>query len=114
MGESINIGDSLGYVERPSFLIGRSEAFAMYVINDSMEPAFKAGHMIYVDPSRPVTPGDDIVIEMLNGEAFIKSLVRRTDTEVVTAQHNPKGEVSFRRSEVKGIYLVVASVRTRI
>ncbi len=102
------------YVERPWFFAGSPDAFAVYVHDDSMEPALKHGHLLYVDPARATTPGDEVVVELNDGQAFVKRLVRRTQTVVILRQFNPEKEISISASEVKRISLVVADLRVRI
>lgn len=114
-GDAFMMHDHLAdtYVERPWFLIGRGSAYALYVFDDSMMPAYQHGHMLYVDPARPASPGDDVVIEMNDGQAFLKRLKRRTASETICEQFNPKKERRFATKDIKSIHLVVASLRVR-
>lgn len=112
-GGGIELSDHLAnnYVERPWFLLGKSEAYSVYVFDESMEPVFEHGHLLYVDPSRPVRPGDAVVIQLTSGRGYIKRLKRRTAAEVICEQFNPPQAVKYPTDQVQAIHLVVASLR---
>ncbi len=96
-----------GWVARHPAQAGIANAFAVYVISDSMEPRYFAGELVYVHPGRPPAAGRDCIIEMLNGDAYIKRYLRQTDTTVRVAQFNPACEKDIPKAEVKAIYTVV-------
>lgn len=106
-------GTVQAYVERPWFLEGNQQSYAVYVVDDSMEPAFRHGHMVYVDPTRPPGIGDDVVVELENGEAFIKEYRGWSDTHLNVAQHNPAKPMKFKRELVKSVHVIVGSLRVR-
>src|SRR5258708_33506416 len=56
-GFFFNEGEAKEYVVRPPSLGGVSNAFALYVDGESMEPRYYAGEMLYVNPNRPITRG---------------------------------------------------------
>jgi phage repressor protein C with HTH and peptisase S24 domain len=79
------------------------EPFALRVIGDSMEPEFKDGHIILVDPGFPLLDGVYAVINN-NGE-FIFGQYSKENSESWIRYLNPdfeavKLEVDF---EVKGV-----------
>jgi len=111
LGFFLDNGDVRGYAVRPSSLIGVKDAYAVYVHDTSMIPAFKPGRIVHVDPTRPVNPGDDVVIELDDGQAFIKELVRRTEKFVICRQWNPAQEVRYEANRVKSLHLIVSGDR---
>ncbi len=83
-----------------------------------MYPAHREGSVLYVNPDRPASIGDDVVIELYSdsesddlqhksGKGYIKRLVRRTPTKIVVEQFNPPAEIEFERERVKSLHRVV-------
>lgn len=110
-GVFLDQGEIHGMAYRPPQLLGVPNAFAVYVHDESMVPAFKPGRIAWVHPTRPVAPGDDVVVEMTDGQAFIKELVRRNERHVICKQWNPIKEVRFDKIKVKRVYYVVGSYK---
>ncbi|HZT18711.1 MAG TPA: S24 family peptidase [Dongiaceae bacterium] len=108
-GFYFNEGEAKEYVVRPPGLAGVSNAFALYVDGESMEPRYYAGEMLYVNPNRPVTRGCFVAVEMADGQCLIKQFVRRNDDQVVLAQFNPAKEIRLPVGRVKRIYRITGS-----
>jgi phage repressor protein C with HTH and peptisase S24 domain len=111
-GEFYFNGETAGYAPRVPALVGVTNAFAVYISNDSMSPVFRPGKRVYVDPNRPATPGDWVLVELhaengdRNGPALIKKLKRRTAKELFLNQLNPEKaqDIVIPMSRVKHIY----------
>lgn len=105
--------DPIEWRERPSILEGVPDAFAMYVVNDSMEPRYRQGDLLLVHPHRPVRSGNDVLCVKLSENkehlAMIKQLVRANSKEVVLLQHNPRKEIVVPRKEVAKLYRVMGA-----
>ena len=101
------------YVERPWFLMGVPTAYAVYIQNDSMEPVFRHGHLAYVNPSVPPSPGDDVVIHLKDGQGFVKRLIRRTARALIAEQFNPERQLEWPTENIESVHLIVASLRVR-
>ncbi len=105
-------GETIAYVPRPPALAGK-DIFAIRVKNDSMEPRFYEGDLLYVERRREPRPGEDAVIELkqteeaVGGRAFIKRLVSKGLGIIVVMQHNPEKEITFKRDHIKQVYRVV-------
>lgn len=110
-GFFLDQGGHHGMAYRPPALMGVEDAFAVRVHDESMVPAFKPGRIVWVHPTRTPFPGDDIVIEMIDGQAFLKELVRRTDKHVTCRQWRPEKEIKFERAKIKNMYYVVGSYK---
>jgi phage repressor protein C with HTH and peptisase S24 domain len=110
-GVFLDQGEIHGMAHRPPALSGVKDAFAVYVHDDSMFPAFEPGHVVWVHPHRPVRPGDNVIIEMMDGFALIKRLVRRTEKAVICQQWRPEKEVRYDSAKVKRLYYVVGSYK---
>ena len=107
----IDNGEIAGYTMRPHVLDGVSDAYAVEFWDTSMEPALKHGHLGWVHPRKPVKPGDDVVVQLADGQALVKSLVRRTETHLVLRQYNPAKDFKVDRADVKSIHLIVGTLR---
>lgn len=92
--------EAVAYVDRTPALNRIPGCYAVYVVGESMEPAIPHGELRFIDPVKPPSPGDFVLIQQKNGEhddihAFVKQLVRRTEKTVVTRQLNPDTTVEF-------------------
>lgn len=110
-GFFLDQGEHHGLAYRPPVLANVKDAFAVYVQDDSMVPAFEPGQIAWIHPHKPAAPGCNIIIEMDDGQAFIKRLVRRTATKVICLQWQPKREIEYDIKKVKQLYYVVGSYR---
>ena len=108
LGFFIGNGERQGVTVRPESLRDVATAYAVRVHDESMKPVVRPGNLLYVDPTRPVKPGDLVVIQLDDGQAFIKHLVRRTERAVICEQYNPAGEVKYAPGKVQAVHVVVA------
>ncbi len=108
-GFYFNEGEPKEYVLRPAALAGASNAFALYVDGDSMEPRYFAGEVVYVNPNRPLSRGCFVAVEMKDGQGLIKQFVKRTDDLVVLRQFNPPRDLRLHARDVKQLYRIVGS-----
>jgi phage repressor protein C with HTH and peptisase S24 domain len=110
-------GDVVDLVRRPPGLAGASAVFAVYVHGDSMSPRFESGDLVFVNPSRPPTPGCDVIVEMAPqhgegaGACYIKRLLRRTADKVVLRQFNPpageKQDFEIEHKRIRNLWRVL-------
>jgi len=110
-GFFLDQGEIHGMAYRPPALRGIEKAFAVYVSDESMMPAFEPGWVAWIHPTKPVAPGNNVIVELADGQAYIKRLVRRTASQVVCMQWNPKKEVTYELKKVRHVYLVVGTYR---
>ncbi len=101
------------YVPRLHMLSGVPSAYAVCMSSDSQEPVLRHGDLLYVNPVIPPRHGDDVVIELQNGEAYIKRLLRRTNEEIIVQQFNPACELKFQAKDIANVHLVVAVIKVR-
>ncbi|MFZ2869636.1 S24 family peptidase [Zavarzinia sp.] len=107
-------GDIVDRVRRPPALANASDAFAVFVTGDSMEPRYEAGDLVFLHPHRPVGPGDDVVVECFGdhdgegGPCYLKRLVRRSADKVQLRQFNPPDdEIVIPYTRIRRIYRVL-------
>lgn len=107
------IGDGpIDYIDRPGDLAHVTDAFAVYMVGDSMEPRFKQGEILYINPQRPFRPGQDVLIELLDsGEryAIVKTVLRVTPAALLLKQHNPALEFEVERSRIVRVSLITGT-----
>ncbi len=106
-GLNLSNGDIVDWVARHPALNGIKDAFGIYVFSDSMEPRYFRGELIYVHPGRPPEVNKDCVIEMKNGDAFIKRLVKLGESKIRVRQFNPPLETDVSLKEVQALYSVI-------
>jgi len=106
-GLNLANGEVVDWVARHPAQAGINNAFAVYVFSDSMEPRYFRGELVYVHPGRPPEMGRDCIIEMKNGDAYIKRFVRQTEEKIRVAQLNPPEEKDIPKVDIKTIYAVV-------
>jgi phage repressor protein C with HTH and peptisase S24 domain len=102
------LGDGpIGYTPRPSNLSGVRDAYAIYMIGDSMEPRYVQGWLLHVNPFKPPTRGRDVVVYKKNQAVLIKQFVGWNDDTLVLRQLNPDETLRIPRDEVAECHLVV-------
>ncbi|MBX7200321.1 MAG: hypothetical protein K1X51_13220 [Rhodospirillaceae bacterium] len=106
-GFFIDQGETWGFAMRPETLRGVAEAYAVRVHDDSMSPRYEPGTVLLVDPFRQPKPGDNVIIQLTDGQAFVKVLARRAAGIVTCSQFNPKKTIEYKQSKVKSVHLVV-------
>jgi len=116
-GDGVMILDSdpIEYMDRPSGLQEVKGAYAVYVVNDSMFPAYEPGDKVHVHPGKPVVPGKDVLFvrEEKDGtrHALIKRLVRVSDKSWKVRQFNPDSTFELSRKIWQRAYRIVGSTR---
>lgn len=72
--------------------IENRNVYALQITGDSMEPVYRAGDRIVVDPEADLRRGDRIVARTTEGEVLAKELGRRTARSVELLSLNPEYE----------------------
>jgi phage repressor protein C with HTH and peptisase S24 domain len=108
-GFYFNEGEPKEFVARPVNLGGASNAFALYVDGESMEPRYFAGEILYVNPNRPITRNCFVAVELADGRGMIKQFQKRNDDTIVLNQLNPEKEIRLAAKDVKRMYRIVGS-----
>lgn len=106
-------GEIVDYVRRPDGILRARDVYAIYVVGSSMAPRFEEGELVYVSPSRPVSIGDYVVIQLKpKGEAepkkaLIKRLSRRSPANVTLEQFNPANTFKIDIHNIDTIHRVI-------
>jgi len=100
----------IDYRPSPSFIMHVSEAYAIYVIGESMVPMYRPGQLLYVNPHKPLMPGRGVVIAKQNRAVLIKELVRTTTSGLVVREYLPQArEFTVPHTDVATAHAVVAA-----
>lgn len=95
------MGEVVTHVRRPPGLVA-TKVYALFVSGSSMEPRYRPGDPVFVDPQRPPSIGDDVIIQLYSQDTdndevvagLIKTLVRRTGSYLELEQYQP--HITFR------------------
>jgi phage repressor protein C with HTH and peptisase S24 domain len=69
--------------------LGEDRVYALEIAGDSMEPMYRAGDVVIVQPGAAVRRGDRIVVRTRAGEVMAKLLGRRNEQTVELVSLNP-------------------------
>lgn len=112
-GALIFVGDeNFGELEAPPRLHGVPDAYAVYVIGDSMMDRLKHGEVCFVHPYEPYKRGDDVVIQVQASDGapvhgWIKRFLSMDDKTLKVQQLHPKKVLSFARRTVLAVHKIV-------
>lgn len=113
-GEFILNGNKLADILAPPVLRGVRDAYAVYVVGESMEPRYLAGEAVHVHPHLPVRRGDYVVVQILVDDhapphGYIKQFVAKTAGVIRLRQLNPDAEIEFPADRVVSVHRIVGS-----
>jgi phage repressor protein C with HTH and peptisase S24 domain len=111
-GEFILNGNRIVDILAPPSLQGVPDAYAVYVVGDSMEPRYFAGEAVFVNPRLPVRRGDFVVAQIAveHGEpphAYVKRFVARDARILRLEQFNPKKTLEFPVGRVISVHRII-------
>jgi phage repressor protein C with HTH and peptisase S24 domain len=99
----------IGYTSRPANLGGVREAYAIYMVGDSMEPRYEPGWLLHVNPFKPPIRGRDVVVYKQGQIVLIKQFVGWEGDTLVLRQLNPPDTLRIPRTDVRECHLVVGA-----
>jgi phage repressor protein C with HTH and peptisase S24 domain len=108
-------GDTVDWIDRPANLIGVPDAYAVYIVGDSMEPRYFQGEVAHVNPHKPLTIGAFVVMQMVPPQdggaprAFLKRLIKRSGNKFVFEQYNPHKTFNLTREQIHSMHRVVGA-----
>ena len=99
-------------LERPASLRNVPDVYAVYMYGTSQEPRIRHGELCFVHPYQPPGTGDDVVVQLVNDEGYIKTYVRQSEEKLVCSQYNPLREIEWPADEVRAVHRIVWIART--
>lgn len=110
-GAVIITWEPIQYTPRPAPLVNVRGGYGIFVVGDSMVPAYYPGQIALVNPNLPPAPGEDVVLFRADGgnstEGLIKRLVKVTSKEWHVVQHNPSKTFALSRADWPQCQIVV-------
>jgi SOS-response transcriptional repressor LexA len=99
-------------ISRP-FDVRDPRAYGVRVRGDSMAPAYRPGMVLVISPNTPVRDGDEVYVQLLDGERLLK-VARRMPGGWLLESINPAYEARFvKRSEIGAMHPVLWARRKR-
>jgi phage repressor protein C with HTH and peptisase S24 domain len=113
-GEFILNGNQVTEVLAPASLSSVPDAYAVYVVGDSMEPRYFAGETVFVNPRQPISRGAFVVAQISAGEegaphAYVKRFVSQDSKRLRLEQYNPKKVLEFPTAKVVSVHRIIMS-----
>lgn len=99
----------IDYTHRPPCLSQVRDAYALYVVGDSMVPRFRPGMLLFVNPHRPPKRESAVVLVKQNAVVLVKEFVEFKEDRVILHQHNPDCFLETFRKEIAAFHCVVGS-----
>ena len=100
-GHMIIAFDPIDYIDRPSYLEHVSDGYGVYIVGQSMIPAYRPGDIAYVHPRLPPARDTDVVLfhtpPTENAECIIKQLNDWDDRQWHLEQFRPAKTFSVDR-----------------
>jgi phage repressor protein C with HTH and peptisase S24 domain len=115
-GELLLNYDPIDYVTRPEPLLNVKKGYGMYIVGDSMAPAYEQGDLALVNPNLPHRVDDDVIIfKEYDGEyaATVKRLVRASPDTWYLKQYNPEKSLTLSRKEWPMCHVIVGKYKRR-
>lgn len=112
-GQFVLNGNKVADILAPPSLARVPDAYAVYVVGNSMEPRYFAGEAVFVNPRLPVRRGDFVVAQIaahVEGdppEAYIKRFLSLDAKELRLEQFNPKKSLKFPATRVVSVHRIV-------
>lgn len=116
-----------GYLEELGYPVGHGEkiitwptkdgnTYALRVRGDSMQPRYRPGDYVIVEPNTPAENGDTVLVKLRDGRKLLKELLYRRDGAVTLGSINdnyPKMTIPDVEIEPHGIQCVTGMVTAR-
>jgi phage repressor protein C with HTH and peptisase S24 domain len=113
-GEFVLNGNQVSEVLAPASLSSVPNAYAVYVVGDSMEPRYFAGETVFVNPRLPISKGAFVIAQIASDDegaphAYVKRFVSQDARRLRLDQFNPKKVLEFPTSKVVSVHRIIMS-----
>lgn len=113
---TFDMGDTIAHVRRPPGIDADRKVYVVFVVGHSMEPRYRPGDPVFVDPSRPPAIGDDVIIQLAEPDGdgqsritcgMIKTLSRRSASSLELEQYQPALHFKVGMQQVASIHRII-------
>jgi SOS-response transcriptional repressor LexA len=117
-GEFVLSSNRITELPAPPAVARVPDAYAVYVVGESMEPRYFAGETVFVNPRLPISRGAFVVAQIAKGDgqephAYVKRFVSQDARCLRLEQYNPKKVLEFPPSAVVALHRIVMSGENR-
>jgi hypothetical protein len=104
-----------GYIDRPPFLWGIEDAYAVYARNSMMEPRYSPGELLFVNPVKPVVAGCYVAVQLRSiapeaaDEGLVARYIGRQDGDVILRRLNQAENAAFSDRDIVAIHRIVGA-----
>jgi phage repressor protein C with HTH and peptisase S24 domain len=109
----IDLSVAVDQIMAPHWLANAKNAYALIVPDNSMEPRFLNGEILFVHPGLPPKPGNDVVIHFDYGaKSSYPAVVRfisQNDTTIVCQNFSSKGNIKLLRSNISAVNCITGT-----
>lgn len=97
-------------VPRPHYLAHVKDAYAVYVVGDSMVPMYRPRQLLFINPYKPPVPGSGVVLTLKDGAALVKEYVRQKVAGVMLREYHPsQRDFTVSHTEIAALHAVVGA-----
>ena len=116
-GALIMSSDPIQWIRRPEPLLTVTSAYGVFVVGDSMDPAYQQGDVVLIHPSLPPRRDADVILfrEDPDGtrHVLLKRLIGWTERKWQVRQYNPEKAFDLSRSKWHEAQTVVGRYNSR-
>ena len=116
-GAMLISSDPIQYVSRPEPLLTVRAGYGVFVVGESMSPAYEQGDIALVHPSLPPRRDVDVILTRHDVDGtrhvLVKRLIGWTDDAWRVRQYNPASEFELPRAEWAEIQTIVGKYNGR-
>lgn len=73
---------SLEFIDYP---LTHASTYAIQVRGNALRPRARPGEFLIVDPVKKISPGDDVILQLINGTRLIRTLLYLREDEITVA-----------------------------
>jgi phage repressor protein C with HTH and peptisase S24 domain len=99
--------EKIGEIECHPAQKSMKSAFAVYVVGEAMVPRYRPGELVYAASMKPPAAGQDCIVELTNGEGYIREFLAHNGGVVLCKMLNPVQETRWLANDVKALHAVV-------